>query len=286
MSNTLKIGELVAPPVENTLADAKTVPLPGIPAAPAPPPAAEPTPPLPEAPALASESAAPPEEQRPGPSAELREFIAMLRRDRKNLVQLRRLKRTAWAVAVAATAVYFVHRSGADSPQPAAPAEPPPIAFESPPEPEPGPQPEPDIPAPAAPGGQLENAAGCQESFSRQRWRAAVDTCTKVFEESPGPEVALRIAHAHWARGQADQAGVWARKALRLGNRDADAFVLIGHAAREAGHGNRAAAAYRRYLQSSPRGWHAKRLRAAIREIKRKTAYRQPSALRSDHVIR
>jgi hypothetical protein len=278
MSNTLKIGELAAVPVDNTLVDAKTAPLPTVVTSLAS-----------EAVSLPETPAPPPEPERPaGTSAELREFIAMLRRDRKNEVHIRRLKRTAWALAAAATIVYLVHRPR-QAPAPATePVAASPAAFETPPAIEPEPvevSPPPPVSVEIA-AGRPENGAGCEESFARQRWRAAVESCTKVFEEAPSAEVAMHIAHAQWSRGQAGQAGVWARRALQLGNRDADAFVLIGHSEREAGRGWRAAAAYRRYLQSSPRGWHAKRLRAAIRELKRKTAYRQPSAQRSDHVIR
>jgi hypothetical protein len=319
MSDTLKIGELVVPAVEQTMVDAKTVPfpLPGLPAtpvtlaylmtpvspaaeeapvppvvedAPAPPPAPEPPPPQAEP----SPLPAAPVEARPGPSTELREFIAMLRRDRKNEIHIRRLKRTAWAVAAAAGLVYMVHRYDSRSAPPADAA----VAFEAgevtesasptfhPPPVESAASPEPAaVVIPPETASRVAEQAGCEESFTRQRWRAAVESCTRAFEQAPGPELALRIAHAHWSRGQAGPAGDWARKALRLGNRDADAFVLIGHAEREAGHGTRAAAAYRRYLESSPRGWHARRLRAAIRELKRKTAY-GPSARRAEHVIR
>ena len=42
----------------------------------------------------------------------------------------------------------------------------------------------------------------------------------------------------------------WANKALALGSNDPDAFVLVGHAERQAGHSRAALAAYRRYLRA------------------------------------
>jgi hypothetical protein len=54
---------------------------------------------------------------------------------------------------------------------------------------------------------------------------------------------------------------------VALGTTDADAFVLIGHAERQAGHPKAARAAYRRYLRLAPRGWHASRVRGILRNL-------------------
>jgi hypothetical protein len=231
-----------------------------------------------------------PTETRPaGGSAEVRQFIAMLRRERVVRVRLRRLKRLGWAVAAAALAGYVAARSG--EPDSAAASLPEaalalPSAQAAPAHHALGPmapfvEMAGDAAGPAAAEEPPGEAAQCEESFAQQRWRSAVETCTRVFEQTPGAAVAMRIAHAHYSRGQSAPAGFWARTALGLGSRDADAFVLIGHSERLAGHTRNAADAYRRYLQSSPRGWHAKRLRAALRELAPRPAYRQPSARRS-----
>ncbi len=126
---------------------------------------------------------------------------------------------------------------------------------------------------PSATAVSTEAAAGsdsepCASDFGSQRWRSAIDSCGLAFDASPGPVFALRIAHSHWSRGEIRRAGAWANKAIELGTEDADAFVLVGHAEQEAGNPNRAAAAFRRYLKASPRGWHARKVRAALRDLK------------------
>jgi hypothetical protein len=232
---------------------------------------------------------APAEPRPPGGGSEVRQFIAMLRRERKARVRNRRLKRLGWAVSAAAAAGYLAARSSGPDAQAGSPGTPLALAAEA----ELLPREEPRLPdLPAAPPeddlrpvaeatGSTSDAAQCEENFAQQRWRTAVESCTRVFEQAPGAALALRIAHAHYARGQSTPAGFWARTALGLGTRDADAYVLIGHSERQAGHTRNAVDAYRRYLQSSPRGWHAKRLRAALLELEPKPAYRRPSARRS-----
>src|SRR5204862_7305853 len=94
------------------------------------------------------------------------------------------------------------------------------------------------------------------------------DSCTRTFEASPSADVALKVAHAHWSHGEAAAAGTWAARAVELGTTDADAYVLIGHSERQAGHRKEAVAAYRHYLRRAPHGWHASRVRAAIRHLR------------------
>ena len=108
----------------------------------------------------------------------------------------------------------------------------------------------------------------CQDDFEQRRWRAAVETCTQAFETAPQAGLALKVAHAHWARGDVGLSGEWAGKAVELGTADADAYVLIGHAQRRAGNADGAVIAYRQYLRASPRGWHARTVRAALRRLR------------------
>src|SRR2546423_295643 len=112
----------------------------------------------------------------------------------------------------------------------------------------------------------------CDESFSARRWRAAIDSCTLAFALEPRSEVALRVAHSHYAEGDAALAGTWAAKALELGVDDADAFVLVGHSELRAGHPRAALTAYRHYLRRAPHGWPARKLRAAVRGLSRRAA--------------
>jgi Tetratricopeptide repeat len=282
MSNTLKMNmAITSPTTDDTQPDAKIVtPAPTV-----------------EVPAL---EVVPPEKPAAG-STEVREFIAMLRRERKARALARRLKRTGWAFAAVAVVVFVVARSSGSSP-PRAEAELAPgetsLFLEAADEAWPAePMPAPSLAAPApstsaitryleasipldAGANRLETTVSCEENFTQQRWRAAVESCTGVFDQAPDAALALRIAHAHWSRGHAASASRWARKALGLGTRDADAFVLIGHAELQAGRHGKAVAAYRRYLEWSPRGWHAKRLRAALRELKPKASDRPSTARR------
>jgi hypothetical protein len=107
----------------------------------------------------------------------------------------------------------------------------------------------------------------CEQDFAQHQWKAAIDSCTRAFEGEASAAVALRIAHAQWSHGQPMTAGKWAARALELGSTDADAFVLIGHSERQAGHARAARVAYHRYLRRAPHGWHAVRVRAALREL-------------------
>lgn len=105
----------------------------------------------------------------------------------------------------------------------------------------------------------------CESHFKARTWRAAIEHCSAAFDATPSPTLAMRIAHAHWAHGDAAGAGTWARNALELDSKDPDAYVLIGNAEHAAGKHKKAVVAYRQYLELAPHGWHAARLRAFIR---------------------
>jgi hypothetical protein len=126
------------------------------------------------------------------------------------------------------------------------------------------------------------NAGSCPDDFAQHRWKSAVDSCTRAFESSPDPALALKVAHAHWARGDVALSGQWAQRAVALGTSDGDAYVLIGHADRRAGKTAEAVTAYRQYLRAAPRGWHARTVRAALRRLRppveQATAASEPTA--------
>ena len=75
----------------------------------------------------------------------------------------------------------------------------------------------------------------------------------------------MRVAQAQHRRGQIALAAGWARKALALDADIPEAFVIVAHAERSAGHEQAAADAYRRYLTLAPHGWHAAEARRALR---------------------
>jgi hypothetical protein len=114
----------------------------------------------------------------------------------------------------------------------------------------------------------------CQETFSQRLWKAAVEHCREAYAAQPDADVAMKIAHAFFARSRVRSAGLWARRAVTGGTQDVDAFVLIGHAERHAGRDRQAERAYRTYLRSSPKGWHARRVRAALRGLRERALSR------------
>ena len=108
--------------------------------------------------------------------------------------------------------------------------------------------------------------AACREAYDRHRWRSAVDACTSAFDTSPrDAAVAMKVAQAQHARAHYADAGDWARRALALEDADPDAYVILAHAERRAGHPLAVRNAYHQYLLLAPRGWHASEARAALR---------------------
>jgi tetratricopeptide (TPR) repeat protein len=227
-----------------------------------------------------------------GGNTEVREFLALRARERRAAARARRIKRTCLALGAAtAVAVFVVPKWRARWSTAAAITTVTTPEFPALPAVEPGPQGQPaatfDEPvslaavAPSAlvatgravatlPADEMAPMAtgNCQDDFEQRRWRAAVETCTQAFETAPQAGLALKVAHAHWARGDVGLSGEWAGKAVELGTADADAYVLIGHAQRRAGNSDEAVIAYRYYLRASPRGWHARTVRAALRRLR------------------
>ena len=211
-----------------------------------------------------------------GGSTEPREFLAMRARQKKAQRRARRWKLSllgvgcAGMVAVALASPRWRQRNLAVvekqlQPVATAVAAPAPAPVEAPvvaPPAEAAPAPETVAPAEAS------VLSGCNDEFSRRQWRAAVATCTLAFEAAPDAALAMKVAHANWSRGETAKAGRWASRALEMGSENADAYVLVGHAERRAGNPEEAIASYRRYLKAAPYGWHAVRVRAAIRELK------------------
>jgi len=119
---------------------------------------------------------------------------------------------------------------------------------------------------PAASEARDAALAACHEAYDRHRWRSAVDACTSAFEVSPRDAgVAMKVAQAQHARAHYAEAGEWARRALALEDADPEAYVILAHAERRAGHPVAARNAYHQYLLLAPRGWHSSEARAALR---------------------
>ena len=228
-----------------------------------------------------------------GGSTDAREFLAMAARQRRAAARARRLKRAVWVVGLAAAAggffVWNGRSGGRGQPQAvaavSAPAAAPTAAVAAL---VPAAEAAPELAmqsatAPAEPAAEITTvtvaeapSAGCDVDFSERRWRAALESCGRAYAAAPSADLALRLAHAHWARDQFSDARALARRALELGSTDADAYVLIGNSERRAGNLKDARTAYRRYLRAAPEGWHARPVRAALRELRREL---EPSPL-------
>ena len=119
---------------------------------------------------------------------------------------------------------------------------------------------------PAESGARDAALAACREAYDRHRWRSAVEACASAFEVAPRDAgVAMKVAQAQHARAHYADAGDWARRALALEDADPDAYVILAHAERRAGHPAAVRNAYHQYLLLAPRGWHAAEARAALR---------------------
>ena len=111
---------------------------------------------------------------------------------------------------------------------------------------------------------------GCDTALIRSApWRLSPEACARAFDENPtNARLALAIAHAEHVRGHGADAAQWAKRALSLDPNTAEAYVLIARADAEAGRQDDARAAYARYLELAPRGWHQAEARAGGRRAR------------------
>lgn len=126
--------------------------------------------------------------------------------------------------------------------------------------------PAPDKTTAAAPGVVVETGE-CDAAFASRHWKAAAGSCAQAFDAAPDAGLALKVAHANYARGKLPDALTWARRAVEMDASAAEAYVIIGAAEQNAGRTEAAATAYRRYLQLAPRGWHARDVRAILANL-------------------
>ena len=75
----------------------------------------------------------------------------------------------------------------------------------------------------------------------------------------------LGLAQSAHARNRLAEAGEWAKRAIVLDPKLAEAFIIEAHAEARVGNAATAAQDFRRYLSLAPRGWHAKEARNALR---------------------
>jgi tetratricopeptide (TPR) repeat protein len=118
--------------------------------------------------------------------------------------------------------------------------------------------------APAESAGRSEQ--GCDlAAVGSAAWRVSPEACARAFNAHPtDPALALAVAQAEHARGHLTEAARWARRALALDPKAAEAYVLIARADLDDGRREEAGAAYRHYLELAPRGWHHAEARRAL----------------------
>ena len=110
---------------------------------------------------------------------------------------------------------------------------------------------------------------GCDTSLIKTApWRLSPQACALAFEsDSTNASLALAIAHAEHGNSRFAEAAQWAKRALALDPTAAEAYVMIARADAKDGRRDDARAAYQRYLELAPRGWHAAEARAAVRRM-------------------
>ena len=112
---------------------------------------------------------------------------------------------------------------------------------------------------------------GCDAASIRSApWRLSPAACARAFEADPGnASLAFAVAHAEHAHGRLAEAAHWAKRALALDPNAAEAYVLVARDEIEEGRREDARAAYQRYLELAPRGWHQAEARAELRRPRR-----------------
>jgi CheY-like chemotaxis protein len=117
----------------------------------------------------------------------------------------------------------------------------------------------------AATSAAEELGARCRRAYARQRYAGIVQLCTGALEAAPDePDLMAILAHAELDRGNYDRARKWARRALALEPRLAEAHAYLGFIEDQAGRRDAAMASYRAYLKLAPRGRYAEDIRAIV----------------------
>jgi hypothetical protein len=128
----------------------------------------------------------------------------------------------------------------------------------------------PAAPTPAAPAVEAAEARGkCMETVREKRGKQILSVCALAFDADPGAaDIAVLLAKTEFDRGRSAQALAWGKKAIAADPKAAEAYVFIGGAEQNVGHGKAAREAYRRYLELAPTGRYAGDLRAIVGSLK------------------
>ena len=122
------------------------------------------------------------------------------------------------------------------------------------------------VPAPAIASSDAAAVRGkCMKAIKEKRGKEILSACAVAFAADPSAaDIAVGLAKTEFDRGRSVQAMAWGKKAIAIDPNTADAYVFIGGAEQNAGHGKLAKEAYRRYLQLAPSGRYAGDLRAIV----------------------
>jgi tetratricopeptide (TPR) repeat protein len=125
-------------------------------------------------------------------------------------------------------------------------------------------------PAPAAGKSKARGVGGDEgcdaRSIRHAPWRLSPEACMRAFQAKPdSAALAMATAHAFYGRSRLAEAAQWGKRALALNPKAAEAYVMIARDELANGRQDSARAAYGRYLEVAPRGWHQAEARAALR---------------------
>ena len=131
------------------------------------------------------------------------------------------------------------------------------------------PRPEPARPlAPAAqavPNGTQER---CRQAIRGKRNKDILALCPAAISDEPDmADIAVSLARIEFDRGRSAEASAWSKKAIAANPDVADAYVFLGGAEQNAGHGKAAKQAYQHYLRLAPTGRYAADLRAIVNSL-------------------
>ncbi len=111
---------------------------------------------------------------------------------------------------------------------------------------------------------QQRLVTACSDGLRAGRYREVEGKCKAAFAAAPAADLAAGVAQAALEHGRNSDAAAWAKKAIGVDPKLAQAFVLLGGAEQQLGHNAEARAAYSRYLELAPNGEHAQDVRALL----------------------
>jgi hypothetical protein len=120
----------------------------------------------------------------------------------------------------------------------------------------------------AEPAGTDNPQEECRKAIHGKRSKDILAVCpAAVSDDSNHADIPLALARIEFDRGRSAQAYAWARRAIAANPSAADAYVFLGGAEQNAGHGNAAKQAYQHYLRLAPTGRYAADLRAIVHSL-------------------